>query len=71
MTSVVRGSRPEVDFFQDRSFGGFRAVLDEEVLEKGVGTKKRQAEPLTEEAEEELWKTGQLRRRPFPSSFGI
>ena len=54
MSSAVRGSCPEVDFFQDRSFGGFRAVLNEEVLEKGVRTKKRQAEPLTEEAEEEL-----------------
>ena len=29
------------------------------VQKKGVGTKKRQAEPLTEE-EEELYKTGQL-----------
>ena len=24
----IRGSHPEVDFFKDRSFGGFRAVSD-------------------------------------------
>ena len=27
----IRGSRPEVHFFKDRSFGGFRAVLVSEM----------------------------------------
>ena len=39
----IRGSRPEVDFFQDRSFGGFRAVLDSEmkrVQKRELGPRK-------------------------------
>ena len=58
----IRGSHPEVEIFQDCSFGDFRALLNYEmkrVQRKVVGTRKRQTEPPTEE-KEELWKTDQL-----------
>ena len=45
------------------AFAEFRATLDGEMKRLqslGIGAKKRQAEPLTEEEEEQLWQTGQL-----------
>ena len=55
--------RPNIDIFKDSSFTNFRATLDGEMKRLqslGIGAKKRQAEPLTEEEEERLWQTGQL-----------
>jgi hypothetical protein len=53
----------EIDIFKDPSFAEFRATLDSEMKKTqslGIGSKKRQAEPLTVEEEELLWQTGQL-----------
>ena len=55
--------RVEIDFFKDIAFAGFRSTLDGEMKRLqslGIGAKRRQAEPLTEEEEEKLWQTGQL-----------
>ena len=55
--------RIEIDFFKDVAFTEFRATLDGEMKRLqslGIGAKKRQAEPLTEEEEEHLWLTSQL-----------
>ena len=55
--------KPEIDFFKDSSFSHFRAVLDSEMKRlqgQGVGSKRRQAEPITQEEEEVLWKKGML-----------
>ena len=55
--------RVEIDFFEDVAFAEFRTTLDGEMKRLqslGIGAKKRQAEPLTEEEEEQLWQTGQL-----------
>ena len=55
--------KPEIDFFKDSSFSHFRAVLDSEMNQlqgQGVGSKRRQAEPITQEEEEVLWKKGML-----------
>ena len=52
-----------VDLFKDRVFTPLQAGLDGEMKQlqaKGVGTKKHQAEVITAEEEETLWKTGQL-----------
>ena len=53
----------EIDIFKDPSFAEFRATLDSEmkkIQSLGIGSKERQAEPLTVEEEELLWQTGQL-----------
>ena len=55
--------QPGIDIFKDSSFSDFRSTLDGEMKRLqslGIGVKKRQAEPLTEEEEEKLWTTGQL-----------
>lgn len=47
----------------DPRFGGFRQSLDAEMQRlhtKGLGTKKKQAEPITEDEEAILWSSGQL-----------
>ena len=54
---------PSIDIFKDSDFTEFRATLDAEMKRLqalGVGSKKRQAEPLTEEEEEVLWQKGLL-----------
>ena len=54
---------PSIDLFTDTEFTDFRAVLDSEMKRlqaQGIGTKKKQAEPLTEEQEEILWEKGLL-----------
>ena len=51
-------SHPNIDFFRDASFSRFREVLDVEMkrLQKeGLGSKPRQAEPLSVQDEEQLW----------------
>ena len=53
-------SHPDIDFFRDASFSRFREVLDVEMkrLQKeGLGSKPRQAEPLSVQDEEHLWTT--------------
>ena len=55
--------RPEIDIFKEASFADFRATLDGEMKRLqslGLGTKKRQAEPLTEAEENLLWSSGIL-----------
>ena len=58
----MRGNGRQVDFFQDPGFSTFRASLDAEMkrlAREGVGSKKKQAEIITEE-EELLWVKGVL-----------
>ena len=50
-------------FFTDSDFTDFKGMLDAEMKRlqsAGVGSKKRQAEVLTEEDEELLWQKGLL-----------
>ena len=50
--------RPEIDFFKDPEFSDFHSSLDAEMKRlqsAGVGSVKKQAEPLTLEKEEQLW----------------
>ena len=59
----MRGNGGQVDFFQDPGFSTFRASLDAEMKRlsrEGVGSKKKQAEIITEEEEELLWVKGVL-----------
>ena len=42
-------SHPDIDFFRNASFSRFREVLE------GLGSKPRQAEPLSVQDEEQLW----------------
>ena len=52
-----------IDFFKDEQFVNFRASLDSEMKRlqsNGTGLKKRQAEVLTEDEEDLLWKKGLL-----------
>ena len=54
---------PSIDFFVDAEFMDFRSILDGEMKRlqaQGVGSKKKQAEPLTEQEEEILWEKGLL-----------
>ena len=63
MRYVKECGKHELDIFRDPAFAKLRATLDSEmkrVQSLGIGTKKRQAEPLTDEEEELLWQTGQL-----------
>ena len=55
--------QPAIDFFAVSTFAEFRASLDSEMKRlqaAGIGTKKKQAEPLTVEEEEILWQRGLL-----------
>ena len=52
-----------VDFFQDPEFVNLKKTLDGEmkrIQAKGVGTHVKQAEPITEEEEEQMWSKGVL-----------
>ena len=52
-----------IDFFKDSSFTQFRASLDAEMKRlqsEGLGSRKRQAEIITEEEENTLWQKGLL-----------
>ena len=51
---------PEINFFTDPDFDGFRHTLDgvmKELQGKGVGVNRKQAEPILPEEEEQMWKT--------------
>ena len=55
--------KPHIDIFRDEEFAEFRASLDAEMKRlqsQGIGSKKRQAEILTEDEEESLWQKGLL-----------
>ena len=59
----LRMSGRDIDLFKDTAFTPFQATLDGEMKRlqsAGLGSKKRQAEVITEEEEEKLWSTGQL-----------
>ena len=43
---------PGIDIFKDSDFTDFQATLDAEMKHLGLGSKKKQAEPLTELEEE-------------------
>ena len=63
MRFIRQNGRPEIDFFKEQAYAEFRATLDAEMKrlkQAGTGSRKRQAEPLTEEEEELLWKKGIL-----------
>ena len=50
--------RPDIDFFKDHEFADFRASLDAEMKRlqsAGVGSVRKQAEPICLEEEELLW----------------
>ena len=50
--------QPAIDFFNDPAFALFKMNLDAEMKrlqKKGLGSKKRQAEPISIEEEERLW----------------
>jgi len=53
------GGEPEVDFFKGQLYADFRSALDTEMKrlkQAGIGSDKRQPEPLSPEEEELLWK---------------
>ena len=55
---AVRESRPQINFLKDPEFSGFRKTLDGEMKRlraTGLGTKCKQAEPLTVAEENQLW----------------
>ena len=59
----LRMSGRDIDLFKDTAFAPFQATLDGEMKHlqsASLGSKKRQAEVITEEEEEKLWSTGQL-----------
>ena len=54
---------PTLDIYRSSDFINFRRTLDAEMKrlqQKGLGSKKRQAEPITEQEEELLWSKGLL-----------
>ncbi len=54
----VRELHPEVNFFKDTAFTGFRRTMDGEMKRLrslGLGTKKKRAEPITVDEEATLW----------------
>ena len=61
MRFVRLNGKLQVDFFHDKDFAELRGVLDAEMKRlksAGIGSQKRQAEPLTPEEEEHLWEKG-------------
>ena len=59
----LRQNAIHVDFFQDPVFADFCQSLDAEMKRlkgSGLGSQKKQAEPLTEQNEEKLWEAGAL-----------
>ena len=54
---------PTIDFFKDKDFAEFKASLDSEMKRlqsKGLGSKRKQAEPFIVEEENTLWEHGVL-----------
>ena len=66
MGYLRQNGQPDIDFFKDPEFHETRASLDAEMKRlqsKGIGSKRHQAEPLTEREEDMLWTSGQLGHR--------
>ena len=58
MRFLRQSGQPQLDFFKEDVYAGFRSSLDGEMKRlqsKGIGSASRQAEPLTVEEEEMLW----------------
>ena len=58
MCYLRENGRPSIDFFKDAEFASFQQTLDAEMKRlksTGLGSKPKQAEPLSEEDEEKLW----------------
>ena len=54
---------PTIDFFADKEFIDSKNSLNAEMKRlqaKGLGSNKRQAEPITEQEEDTLWEMGLL-----------
>ncbi len=63
MCHIRWNGKPHIDFFKDPEFANFRASLDAEMKRLqslGIGSKKRQAEVLSEDEEELLRQKGLL-----------
>ena len=63
MRFLQQNGQPQVDFFKEQVYADFRTTLDAEMKclqQDGIGSRKRQAEPLTEEEEDLLWEKGIL-----------
>ncbi len=59
----VREIKPDINFFKDAQFSGFQRTLDglmKQLRSCGLGSKKRQAEPITINEEAILWEQGLL-----------
>ena len=59
MRFLRQNGRPEIDFFKNDSFLEYRTSLDAEMKRlqsTGLGSKRKQAEPLTLAEEEQLWR---------------
>ena len=58
MRFIRQNGKPEIDFFKEATYAEFRATLDAELKrlkQAGNGSRKRKAEPLTQEEEKLLW----------------
>ena len=58
MRFLRQNGKPQVDFFKDDTFADYRSSLDGEMKRlqaKGIGSRGKQAEPLTADEEEMLW----------------
>ena len=63
MRHLQWNGHPTIDFFLDEDFIDFKKSLDAEMKRlqsKGLGAKKRQAEPIADHEEERLWEMGLL-----------
>ena len=60
MQFIRQNGKPEIDF-KEAAYAEFRATLDADLKrlkQVGNGSRKRKAEPLTQEEEELLWVKG-------------
>ena len=61
MRHLQNNGQPDLEFFKDSMFASFRMILDAEMKRlqgKGLGSKRKQAEPLSDEDEEKLCQLG-------------
>lgn len=59
----IRETRPEINIFKSPTYDGFQKTIDSEMKRlrsTGLGVKKRQAELITTEEENQLWEKGFL-----------
>ena len=63
MRHLRQNGMPDVDFFKEKAYADLRTTLDAEIKRLkllGIGATKRQADVLTEDEEELLWREGVL-----------